>query len=58
MEFLPTVHWLVPEGSFHPPMNLGENITAWRLEDVETWEKSRLEVVAWSTTSDPKRANP
>jgi hypothetical protein len=39
-------------------MNLGENITAWRLVDVETWEKSRLEVVAWSTTSDPKRANP
>jgi predicted DNA-binding transcriptional regulator AlpA len=38
-------------------VNLGENLTAWRLEDVDTWEKSRLEVVRHATTSDPKRVN-
>jgi prophage regulatory protein len=36
----------VREGKFPPPVKLGENTTAWRLEDVEAWEQSRQEVAA------------
>jgi prophage regulatory protein len=36
----------VREGKFPPPVKLGENTTAWLLEDVEAWEQSRQEVAA------------
>lgn len=30
----------VREGRFPQPVRLGQNITAWRLADVEAWERS------------------
>jgi predicted DNA-binding transcriptional regulator AlpA len=31
----------VASGEFPTPIKLGPNITAWRLSDIESWEKAR-----------------
>jgi len=31
----------VEAGKFPPPVKLGDGITAWRMEDVERWERER-----------------
>lgn len=34
---------LAREGKFPKPVRLSEAITAWRLEDIEAWEQSKLQ---------------
>lgn len=34
---------LVREGKFPSPIKLSEAVTAWRISDIEEWEKSREE---------------
>lgn len=33
----------VKKGTFPAPIKLAQNTTAWRLSDIETWEKSRIQ---------------
>lgn len=33
---------LAREGKFPKPVKLSDAVTAWRLEDIEAWEKSKL----------------
>lgn len=37
---------LVRDGKFPKPVKLSDNCTAWRVEDIEAWERSREEVSA------------
>jgi|OM-RGC.v1.034557421 prophage regulatory protein len=34
---------LAREGKFPKPIKLSAAVTAWRIEDVEAWEKSRID---------------
>ena len=50
-----TVWRLVREGTFPQPVKLTDNVTAWRLEDVEQWEADRERSPADTGKSSPSR---